>query len=397
MSYVWSILIGLFVLLIQLIVFAKARRSARSRGAKWMDEIESGMRAEQERDSAIVDLERSLLSCPHVSLLRKLGVVAPLLGVTLTALAFILNSEVVAALMSQPSGSESESSLDRGVLIQQAITPLFTGVLIGALLAIINQFLQALLAKQEDVELARASDPELISRFRDPDSAFERFADGIRESTAQLTESASVLRKMLDDTTLRMTELSNGAATLTGELRSGATSLREAIDVPSQELAAAAGTMRDAAQSVATKLKSGFVTLGERSLKLQQLLEQIANTHEAEISKFGTKVHSFEATLEGVRQAAEGIRQAMTSVSGSIDRLEGRSASELREHLLRLTAATDQYTRAFELASRASSQQATASGELVDSFEKGAEAVRQAAVSIQEASRPWWRRKERGS
>jgi methyl-accepting chemotaxis protein len=397
MSYVWSVLVGAVVLLIQLGVFVRAGRSARARGAQWMEELESGLRAEQQRDSAILDLERSLLSCPSAGLLRKLGVVAPLLGVTLTALAFMMNSEVVGAMMSESGSQDPETSIDRSMLIQQAIAPLFTGVLIGAILAIINQFLQALLVKQEDFELAIASNPALIQQFRDPDSAFERFSEGIRESAAQLVDSASLLRGMMTETSAGMAELSSGANSLAGELRSGAASLREAVDIPAQELTAAAGSMRDSAQAVASKLKSGFVTLGERSIKLQQMLEQIANSHEEQISKFGATVQGFESTLDSLRQAAEQVRQATQSVSGAIDRLEGRAASELREHLSRLTASTEQYTRAFEFAARSSAQQASASNELVDSFEKGAEAVRQATVSIQEASRPWWRRKERGA
>ena len=97
MSSIWSLLIGLTLLLIQIRVFVASRRSARERGVQWMKEIEAGDRGQQTRDSAILDLERALATCPHASLLRKLGVIAPLLGVTLTALAFMANTGAVAA------------------------------------------------------------------------------------------------------------------------------------------------------------------------------------------------------------------------------------------------------------------------------------------------------------
>ena len=191
--------------------------------------------------------------------------------------------------------------------------------------------------------------------------------------------------------------MSTGSRALASELNSGAANLREAVETPAQEFAAAATEMRDAAQAVATKMKSGFVTLGERSQKLQQLLESIAAAHEAEVAKFGATSQGIGLTLEGLRTAADQIRLAMSAVAGSIDRLEGRSASALTDHLERLRVATDQFVTAVENSSRASTQQATASESLNTALDRSVETMRQATVSLQEAARPWWRRRERGA
>jgi len=392
-----SVIVGGAVFFVQAAVYLLARRSARVRGAQWMREVDSASRAAQTRDSALLDLERALASCPRASLLRKLGVIAPLLGVTLTALAFMASAGIMSDMLGASELAGDPGGPERSALIQRAISPLFLGVLVGALLAIFNQLLQALLARQEDAVIRVASSPALLGKFRDPDSAFERFAEGIRESTARLQEAAGLLEQMMSGSRTEFGALSDGARELSSELKSGAASFREAVETPAQEFAAAAGAMREAAQSVGSKMKSGFVTLGERSLKLQQLLESIAAAHEAETAKFAAASQGIEQALDGLRSASDQVRIAMAAVAGSIDRLEGRSASELSSHLERLRAATEQYVRMIEQASRSSSQQAAASGVLVESFEKGADAVRQAAVSLQEAARPWWRRRERGA
>lgn len=401
MTYIASILVGLAFLLWQIRTFGRARRSLVDRGARWDREVRSGARSLQPREAAIADLERSTATCPAAAHLRKLGVVAPLLGVTLTALSFIFNADGISALVTVPqppielgdaSGVGEDGVASRAQLIRDGIVPLFMGVMLGAVLAIVNQLLQSRLMRSEDAILTASASPALAHYFRNPDSAFDRFADGIRESTALLSDAAKHLEAMLKRSGDGMETLSEGTHGLAAELSASAQALRDSVEIPARELVVAAQAMRNSALAVSSEIEDGFVQLGRRGVTLQQLLEEIASRNAMATDRHGGAIDALQASVRELTHATTEMRASLSGIVGAVDRLEAKSASDLRESLRALGDSARRYNEAVERSAAVSTQQSASIGGVVQSLQAAADAIRQTSAGMQEASRArWWR------
>jgi methyl-accepting chemotaxis protein len=355
----------------------------------------------QPREAAIADLERSTATCPASAHLRKLGVVAPLLGVTLTALSFIFNADGISALVTVPqppiepgdaSGVGEDGVASRAQLIRDGIVPLFMGVMLGAVLAIVNQLLQSRLMRSEDEILTASASPALAHYFRNPDSAFDRFADGIRESTELLSDAAKHLEAMLKRSGDGMETLSEGTHGLAAELSASAQALRDSVEIPARELVVAAQAMRNSALAVSSEFEDGFVQLGRRGVTLQQLLEEIASRNAMATDRHGGAIDALQASVRELTLATTEMRASLSGIVGAVDRLEAKSASDLRESLRALGDSARRYNEAVERSAAVSTQQSASIGGVVQSLQAAADAIRQTSAGMQEASRArWWR------
>ncbi len=393
MAIALSIVIGLVFLFWQTRMFLQARSSVSERGQRWQREVRSGARSVQTREAALADLERSVATCPSSAHLRRLGVVAPLLGVTLTALSFMYNSESVASLISiDPPVVEAGLGLPveitardaRSQLVQAGVVPLFWGVMVGAMLAIMNQFLQTRLSHREDEVLTACAHPSLAPQFKEPDSAFTRFGAGIQESTQMLASAATQLDAMMRSGSTTMKQLAAGAKSVSSELQSSGAALRSSVEVPAAEFAAAAVTMKTSAQTVANQMETGFGFLGGKAVQLQAALDSVHAAQAAAAERQNANAASMQKAVENFKDMADQVRSALTLVSGSVERLEGKTANEIREQLAALSDSTQRYSESVERSAAASGRQNTAISEVVEAFRTAAADVREASASTRQ-------------
>ena len=124
-----AICVGLLFLALQFWKYRQAKSSVQSRCTQWARSCSDGKRRGQTRESAVLDLERSLAGNPDMSFLRRLGVIAPLIGVALTAVSVLSLGFGGSSAALQTTLLESSNV---AIVAAGIINPLFWGVSVGA-------------------------------------------------------------------------------------------------------------------------------------------------------------------------------------------------------------------------------------------------------------------------
>jgi hypothetical protein len=168
---------------------------------KWVDENfprASAAPANYTRDDVLKELDCQIASDGHYLLLQRAGVMAPLLGVIITVIGFV---------MLLPKSAAMSEDLAMGEILYM-VTPLVAGVGTGAVLAFINQWLLHLAGTRVETvrDAARTWFDSAIWRNVGLDvqaatvkaiSAMERMAKSVANSAVKQEENADALRKSI--------------------------------------------------------------------------------------------------------------------------------------------------------------------------------------------------------
>jgi|GEM_PF-2037807 len=284
--------VGVLGVVVQLIVLQSAQADIRVRTRDWSERAAAKGYRRQTRDSAIAELERSLAcSTPGVAL-RKLGIIAPLLGVVLTASSIMYSKSSLASLL---IGSESKS-----VEVIASLAPLLAGVTVGALLAIFNQVMLIALHREEDRLLRDVFVGLENGWFRDTDDRI----DLITQQIGSLGESLAQLLKQLSD---GMRSVIAGGEQLTTAVSNVAQSLEEAAADFAEVIAVPSREFKSAAQDISNTAATGLV----QYRKLSESLEEVQAASSTQLSK----LHSQQ--MEVLRTEAVALKQIQTLLTNA--------------------------------------------------------------------------------
>lgn len=323
------LLVSFAFLVLQVWAWQRARSENARTFAEWLASRDDGRRARQTRESALLDLERSLSSCWYAAILRRSGVVAPLLGVTLTAVGFIVGSEAMSSLVN----SEREPSSIAGEL-----APLFYGVTGGAVLAIASQILLAMLAKHDELLFRLALAPEDLDKFHRPESSFEQYVDGLRVATEELAQSTVQLREMMagaadgyrqvsEQSNAFASQLSSAAESLTGEASKAAghfTAVWAQFEAATTSAKAAVEKLSGRATDRAARVEAALVAL-------EGVHREAADARLTAAQNEATAIASVGTAVGQVRTAAEAIPALLRAVDETLDQHRANHASEMAE------------------------------------------------------------------
>ena len=358
MTIPWIVVaIGVFFFVLQFVAATFARKNLRERSRLWVESCRNGERRTQSREGAISDLERGLGMEPTLGLLRRLGVVAPLLGVVLTTISFwTVDPALIKNVLN--GGAPTEGSGARSIM--GLVGPLFAGVCVGAVLAIVNQCLVWWVHREEDRCFHEAIDPKSASDFRDSNERLEVVIQNIERGGDALNYSSGLVNSMLTNARVAMEGMNESCNETATELVALASKLRDAIEVPVKEFVSAAAGMRAAAEDSSKEFRAASKALAKQtdllekeiseSLRRQavaaetqaQMAGSIAlasKSIEESVASFRSGgIVAFEAQLvlatEGVRAMAKSIADAesryMTS-AGVIEDAAAKLGSSFRE------------------------------------------------------------------
>jgi hypothetical protein len=262
-----AICVGLLFLALQFWKYRQAKSSVQSRCTQWARSCSDGKRRGQTRESAVLDLERSLAGNPDMSFLRRLGVIAPLIGVALTAVSVLSLGFGGSSAALQTTLLESSNV---AIVAAGIINPLFWGVSVGAVLAILNQLFLHHATKFEDTCFAECIDPARASGFRDTDDRLDALIKQFDEAALRLGQSADIVGNMLKTARAAMegmNEACNEAATSLGGI---SVNLNEALRAPTKDFVDAAAGMRKTALDAAKQFSTGITALSKQTTTVEQ-------------------------------------------------------------------------------------------------------------------------------
>jgi methyl-accepting chemotaxis protein len=306
-----------------------------------MDACNQGAYRWVARSQAILDIERSLATAPLCSALRRLGVTAPLLGVVLTTAALI-----------SPEGRERVMGLAQNKGVDEVL-PLLAGVLIGAVLAVVNQALVGGLNWYSDrVQQDSITQVTAKQLFRESGDAMESLIADLRTAGSVLGASIESVGALAERARASMEVVTSGAAQAAEHLGQVSARLEAAVASPSKDFQAAADRMRGAAEDCASKLLLASDTVGSYMGRIESRVE----------SSLGLQQRHFD----GHAQAAA----AMKTASEELAEATGRLAE------VRLPPVADDFTKS-----------ALAAREMALTIERSGQAATNASNAVEAASK----------
>ena len=315
--------IGVTGLAIQLVVLWLAVRGIRVRTECWFDDARSGRFRRQTRTAAIAELERRLLLLPSAVSLRKLGVMAPLVGVILTAASIVYGKAAVSldAAWADAGGMNA---------LLSGLAPLLAGVAVGAMLAIVNQILLMLLHLVEDRRLAGVLHRTSDDWFRESDDRVDLVADRITEAGRALEEATRQLEQITQTSAQALERLVGSVAGATTQLESVATMLQKATEVPARAFAQSASELTDSARAVGSdfrRLAGTLESLHQEGLERLQPIQarqmdalqlQMSLTQElaATLRRLGdAPMGDLDARLRSAAESTQRLREGMDQLA----------------------------------------------------------------------------------
>jgi hypothetical protein len=327
-------LIGIAGLLVQSMVCLFAVRGLRARTDYWTGEAKLGRYRRQTREAAISELERQLALLPTSISLRRLGVMAPLLGVVLTTGSIVFGE--TAARLGTDGGGVGDL---RGML--RELSPLLAGVSVGAVLAIVNQFLSIVLHRVEYECLGKALLDVQDCTFRDTDDRLDLITDQIGAAgkaldvvTRHLDQAVRVSTESVERLTATITSAAN-------QLKSVTTDLRGTLEIPASAFAESASEFTESARAVGSDFRGLSKALEMMHKTGIERLESIQTMHaeaiqtqiravqglSGDLRKLGDMhVGAFEASLQSAADSTgrlgQGIEQALALMAQSSVRID---------------------------------------------------------------------------
>ncbi len=356
--------------------FADADAATRA----WLEEVTEGDSFDT-RSEAIEVLDDRVQASKSLAILQRLTIIAPLLGVIITAIALMVN----------PTESETVSE------VLDNVKPLFSGVLAGAALSIINQFVVigclAAIRDLRDRAVQSLKDADFDGATGPGELAAEDLVKGakvLRDAMGTLCSQSKKLASIQEQLITQGAASMNQLLKSCHQLQTKADSLElprvEQIDEASERIGEAVKGLSEAmAQADAvlrTQVDEHYRALQDsRALMEERLAKESAEANE----RFRDAAKSF----------VDKTAAAAKRMEGAVDRLNGRIEESLDSAVDSLTStfreAADSETRRFkgqaeQIATAVAGMAAAAEGvqSLSDSFERLSGSFESGSKSIEE-------------
>jgi len=391
-------------LVVQVVSFLRAWRHAARVTDDWRQWSYEAVADSVSTEEGVWRLDQLLARSIAASLLRRLTVIAPLLGVIVTAVGFITMSPTLAG-----SGSSESAAAVADTLA--AIQPLFVGILLGAALSIENQ--AAVLFLQRRVDHARQSVlAEWIDRRPSvPIDGTGQLAlelrgmvDALCEATQRLTADGQAVSGALQGI---LDHAAQAVRRLAESCHESADSLRHAAELHGGAVASAVPRIEASVRELADRVEAGASVVEsqvEQSCAItkemsDQLKRAMSNSGKSFSAAIDRGVELFERRFDGIasevdRRAsesaarsekalaaildlAEPVTAAVPHLRGTVETIAGRIASiEERER---------QVADLAESASKFASATTAISGEAVGPLRDAVTALTEQCMELQSA------------
>ena len=323
------ILIAAVFVATQVFVLMMLLRRVEQSFRSWKSRLPELAQRGRSRSEALEELDTLLSLDPWAAFQNRMGVMAPLVGVTATALGFLLFEQ-----------AEYEQIRVESVgTIMSFLSPLFYGVLMGAVLAIINQILSQLartrmvtarsdaalylkqiqqgeggLGEQVDAVLARFS------------SQVESIGQSLATAVTRATEQAERRAGKIDD---QIEALAGHVSRMVKACQDGTSQLESGLRGTSTQLEAAASVVQ-ALEVSADQIRSSTSSLKESSLAFEEAaMHREEALQSAMQERFAPSLVEMAEALERSHAQIERFEHAVAAVP---DRLGTLEASLARLH-----------------------------------------------------------------
>ncbi|EDL59217.1 hypothetical protein [Gimesia maris] len=286
------IVIGLSFFIFQFYVWYRARTELQEIRTFWPDLANEKVREGLGREQLLRCLDHLILNSLWRLLLKRLGVMAPLFGVFLTALGF-LGSDFNTA---EPSENLSVSLAFGNILSK--LLPLYVGVLIGVSLAILNQFLLQLvdywgrkLRDECETQIVVSSTKPINEAIAGFSEVINTMIDAARASVGEfVTESETRInqyRGAIDQGGDFIASIARDYAENSRNMNAAATKFRVDLKSCGEELAAG---VRD--------LKTEVMSISKQVTSTGKLFDQCGGSFDTATTSISTSVERFNRTSQ---------------------------------------------------------------------------------------------------
>lgn len=287
-------LIAFLAFLIDLWVNARAWEEVDAAMRNWHSKAVSNRFSSESREHAVQKLESEVHSGFWYSLLRRISGLAPLLGVIVTALSLLV--------VSKGGGDARQTGADAGFGALVALRPVFGGVLLGAFISVVNQYLI--------VKFEARLQTALHERVDSVPS--EHFA-GIRDVLGTLPAE---LKQVVDALQSSRRSLFDMQQTTTDEMGKVLTRVRNEVLHLAESATAAGLKLRESAAQHFDQVK---VTSKEFGKTVSQLAEIVERSNE----QLGGSLTAAADQLTGAQEVlARSMQTIQVSVSGAVVTLD---------------------------------------------------------------------------
>lgn len=339
------------------------------------------------RDELLRQLDHLILSDKWRLMLRRLSVMAPLFGLLLTALGFIfLNPGSILASVGSDAKIEATN-------VFQALQPLYSGVLVGTSLAIINQILLQGI-EQAGIEVRESCDVIAVQSSANAVSdAIADLGDVIRGITAAAqARLASAISDSEGQIRQFATSASNASETLAaitveynshkGSLTAASTGFGSVVEAISRQMDAGATALRGEIQDLNSKLASTTVAL----CRSADVLDTASNTIASSVASFNSSIASLSSEVTSVIAAGARFQQSSIDAIAHAQQfgveLKELLNTELEQALRLLTAAAVQCQQGTQAAAQAGVKLEGSAGVIADGSRKLKSALDSLALEL---------------
>lgn len=342
MDYVHAWGIGLPFFAAQIFVVYKAAVALTGVEADWLNWVRDKSHERFTREEMFQQLDQLTLNNGWRLMLRRLGVIAPLIGVVITAIGFQNINELQET--SAPIDELSYSEIMRG------LSPLYGGVLAGAILAIINQFLMQYL-------------DHLAVQLRSRCEA-HRTVDGADPVNAALQTLSQVI-----------TDIAEAART----------QLQQAVTEAEAQMHGVARSVQSAAEIIDSIRNAGddiYREVGPALSEAVTAFSQAAEECGKNAKDFAAVGQTLEKSAASVQSGAQNLAASSGAINSQLDSLNSE-IKKLSEAVAQQNANTQldrlssEITRLSESMAQRSDRGENVSGELTDVIRSLTEAVHQ--------------------
>jgi len=263
---------------------------------RWVDEnfpCDSAAPANYTRDDILKELDTQIGSDRNYLLLQRAGVMAPLLGVIITVVGFIL-------LL--PEADKMSEDLDMGDILYM-VTPLVAGVGIGAALAFINQWLLHFVGVR-------------VERVRDAartwfDAAIWRdLGLDVQAATVKAITAMQRMAKAVARVSLQQEENAKTLAKSTANIYRASDTFQNTYEAFGQELGELPGTLAELTDTAKAAVETigALVPVGERAVLGMDV--SVTAFSEAVKSQFVEAAKTHQGTIEGISESVGRINES---------------------------------------------------------------------------------------
>lgn len=289
--------------------------------SEWQGRLESA-EAFASRVEATSDLDDRVGSSRALATLQRLTTIAPLFGVIITAIELIRLDTV-----------------NQDITLLTKMQPLFGGVLVGAVLSVINQFI--VVGCIGRIQTARAS---AVDGIRKED--FAESGDPTKVAGRDLVRGARALRIALDDLTARSQELGEvqnviietGTAAV-GRLAEDCDAAGErlaSLSLPrSEQIEAASSRLSDAIDAMSGGLETANSVLTTQVETQYRLLDESRDKND---ERRDAEAEAFKnAMSESAKRLVDAASGAAKRMEGALDRMHDRIEKRMEDGAGRFT------------------------------------------------------------